>query len=102
MKSRNFKPKLIDAEFEKVGNLPGIKVRERRKQALQTVKKGVENAGRIVATLDFNPHMPKVSQVFRKHHRTMLINDPPMGEIFKFVPMAAYSVIMCNCVKSFC
>ena len=90
MKPRNFKPKLINTEFEKVRNLPGNTFRERRKQALMKVTKGVQNAGRIVAPIDFNPHMPKISQVFKKHHRTMLINAPHLGEMFKFAPMAAY------------
>ena len=71
-------------------NLPGNTFRERRKQALMKVTKGVQNAGRIVAPIDFNPHMPKISQVFKKHHRTMLINAPHLGEMFKFAPMAAY------------
>ena len=44
---RNFKPKLIDAEFEKVRNLPGSSFKARRKQALLKVKRNVKDPQRI-------------------------------------------------------
>ena len=87
---RNYKAKIIDAEFEKVRNLPGDSFTTRRRQALLKVKKTVEDPHRITAPVDYNPHLPNISQIFKKHHRTMLINAPYLAEMFKSPPMASY------------
>ena len=88
--SGNFKPKVVDAEFEKVRNLPGNSFSARRKLALQKVKKVVDDPHRIIAPVDYNPHMPNISQILKKHHKAMLINAPHLAEVFKSPPMASY------------
>ena len=87
---RNYKAKLIDAEFEKVRNLPGDSFTTRRRQALLKVKKTVEDPHRITAPVDFNPHLPNISQILKKHLKAMLKNAPYLGEMFKSPPMASY------------
>ena len=85
---RNYKAKIIDAEFEKVRNLPGDSFTTRGRQALLKVKKMVEDTQRIIAPVDFNPHLPNIRQIFKNPDKAMLINAPYLGEIFKSPPMA--------------
>ena len=80
---RNYKAKMIDTEFEKVRLLPGNTFSEKRTKALEKVEKRVEDASRIISPVDYNPHLPNISQIFRKHHKAMLINDPNLQEMFK-------------------
>ena len=87
---RNFKPKLIDAEFEKVRNLPGDSFKARRKQALLKVKRNVKDPQRIIEPVDFNPQLPNVSQILKKHHKSMLIRASHLKEVLKEAPMASY------------
>ena len=54
------------------------------------VKKIGEDPHRITAPVDYNPHLPNISNIFKKHHKTMLINAPYLAEIFKSPPMASY------------
>ena len=62
----------------------------RKMQALLKVKKTVEDPHRITAPVDFNPHLPNISQILKKHHKAMLKNAPYLGEMFKSPPMASY------------
>ena len=87
---RNFRAKLIDSEFEKVRNLPGDSYREKRRQALEKVNRTEGDPQRITAPVDFNPHLPNISEIFRKHHKAMLKNAPHLAEMFKSPPMASY------------
>ena len=72
---RNYKPSLINLEFDRVRGLPGDDFNERRRGALEKVEKEQKNNDRIIAPLDFNPHLPKASEIFRKHHKAMIFND---------------------------
>ena len=40
--------------------------------------------------MDYNPHLPNISQIFKKHHKAMLRNAPHLAEMFKSPPMASY------------
>ena len=40
--------------------------------------------------MNYNPHLPSVSNVFRKHHKALLFNAPHLEEIFPSPPMASY------------
>jgi hypothetical protein len=62
--------------LKKRRKLPGISFTARRKEALRKVKRKVDDPDRIIAPFDFNPHLPNISQVFKKHHKAMLINAP--------------------------
>ena len=77
-------------EFQKVRNLPGDSFKARRKQALLKVKRNVKDPQRIIAPVDFNPHLPNVSQILKKHHKSMLIRAPHLKEVFKEAPMASF------------
>ena len=77
-------------EFQKVRNLPGDSFKARRKQALLKVKRNVKDPQRIIAPVDFNPHLPNVSQVLKNHHKSMLIRAPHLKEVFKEAPMASF------------
>ena len=87
---RNFRAKLIDAEFQKVRILPGDSFTAKRRQALEKVNRTEGDPHRITAPVDFNPHLPNISEIFRKHHKAMLKNAPHLAEMFKSPPMAAY------------
>jgi hypothetical protein len=79
---RTFKPKLIDQEFDKTRKLPWECFEFRRREALQKVRREPKDPNRIIAPVDFNPHLPKVSLVFQKHHEAMLFSAPHLGKMF--------------------
>ena len=87
---RNYKSSLINLEFDRVRGLPGDDFNERRRGALEKVEKEQKNNDRIIAPLDFNPHLPKASEIFRKHHKAMIFKAPHLSTIFPEPPMPAY------------
>ena len=40
-----------------------------------------KDKNRIIAPIDFNPHLPKVSKVFQKHHSAKLFSAPHLGKL---------------------
>ena len=60
---RNYKAKLIDEQFSRIKNIPGIDFKEKRKEALKKVKKKRKQSNRIIAPLDCNPYLPTPMQV---------------------------------------
>ena len=90
---RNYKPSLINLEFDRVRWLPGDDFNERRRGALEKVEKEQKNNDRIIAPLEFNPHLPKASEIFRKHHKAMIFKAPHLSTIFPEPPMPAYRQI---------
>ena len=62
----------------------------KRKEALRKVEKIPGDRNRVVAPLDYNPHLPQASRVFQKHHRSLLLNAPHLTEIFPSPPMPAF------------
>ena len=52
---RNYKPSLINVEFERVRELPGDDFIERRRGALEKIEKEERNHERIIAPLDYDP-----------------------------------------------
>ena len=90
MLPRNYKSKLIDQEYDKIQKLPGDDFKSRRKEALKKVERQPKDPNRVIAPIDFNPHLPKVSLVFQKHHKAMLFSAPHLGEMFPSPPMAGY------------
>ena len=87
---QNYHLKVIDSQFNKVRILPGGTFKERRLLALK--KKSVEivqddQKKRVIAPIDFNPLLPKMSDVFCKHFKAILFKKPgAQGN----PPMAAY------------
>ena len=43
---------------------------------------------RVKAVFDFNPLLPKISNVLKKHHRTMLSDNPELRDSLPEPPMA--------------
>ena len=67
MLHRNYPSKINDSQFKRVRNLPGENFKERRQLALQKKEKKKEDrSDRAIAPIDFNPILPKVSDVFSK------------------------------------
>ena len=62
---------------------------ERRKKNLEKKAKTTNETYRIVAPMDYNPLLPKISEVLVKHHKAMVFKKPELKEVFKEPPMAA-------------
>ena len=86
---RQYHSKVIDAQFNRIRNLPGKDYSERRKKTLEKKVKKTNETFRIVAPMDYNPLLPKISEVLEKHHKAMLFKKPELREVFKEPPMAA-------------
>ena len=87
---RNYHSRVIDSQFKRVKNLPGETYKERRKIALQKKEKKKEDrSDRVIAPIDFNPMLPKISDVFSKHYRAMIFRKPELKATFPNPPMAA-------------
>ena len=52
-------------------------------------KTRVKNADRVVVPFDFNPMLPKISNVITKHYRTMITDNPDLKKVFPQPPMAS-------------
>ena len=49
-----------------------------------------KKSDRIIAPIDYNPHLPVPSKIIHKHHRALLVNAPHLAQIFPTTPMPAY------------
>lgn len=81
---------MIEAQFKRIRALPGDNFIEKRREALRKVERQAKDSTRIIAPIDFNPHLPKASEVFQKHHKAMLFSAPHLAEMFPSPPMPAY------------
>ena len=86
--TRGYKPSIIEAAFRKLRKLPGETYDEKRIAALMKKAKVDKSKDRIVVPLDFNPNMPKASEVLNKHYRAMLRKNEQLHEVFPSNPMA--------------
>ena len=86
---RQYISKVIDAQFNRIRNLPGNGYLERRKKTLENKEKKPAENPRIVAPMDYNPLLPKFSDILTKHHKSMIFRKPVLKEVFKEPPMAA-------------
>ena len=86
---RQYNPKVIDSQFKRIRNLPGMDYIERRKKTLEKKERKSNETNRLVAPLDFNPVLPKMSGILDKHHKAMLFKKPELREVFAEPPMAA-------------
>ena len=84
---RGYSRRIIQAQLNRLNSLPGADYEDRRKKALEKVKKS-ENE-RIPAPYTFNPRIPNIGKVFRKHHNAMLTEYPELREVFPEPPMPA-------------
>ena len=70
--------------------IPGTNFNEKRRFALEKKKTQNESQpNRVIAPLDFNPHLPQISSVLNKHHKSMIFRKPDLKKVFPEPPMAA-------------
>ena len=86
---RNYHPKIIDAEYKKVRNLPGNSFFEKRMKSLEKKKPKDKQTKRLTAPFNFNPFLPRISDVLTKHFNSMVFRKPELKSVFEDPPMAA-------------
>ena len=86
---RQYSPKIVDAEFRKIKNLPGVDFTERRKISLEKKLPKDKETKRIIAPFTYDPFLPKISSVLKKHYRSLLFKKPELKPVFEEAPMAA-------------
>lgn len=80
--SRHYKRGIIQAAIEKAKLIP-------RTEAINRVEKSVASQ-RPVFVLHYDPRLPSVTGIVRKHWRTMVNTDPHLKEVFPLPPLVAY------------
>ena len=87
---RNYSSKVVETQFERIRNLPGSNYSERRTLALQKKNRNIDprNANRVKFPLDFHSVLPAAGPVLKRHHRTMITDNPELAEPFPDRPMA--------------
>ena len=79
---RNYNPKLIETEFKKVRNLPGANFMEKRENSLAKKTTQDKPTDRLIAPFNFDPFLPKLSPILRKHFNTMVFRKPELKPVF--------------------
>ena len=74
---RQYHPRVINAQFNRIRNLHGKDWKE--ENSGKEIKKNDGNH-RIVAPMDYNPLLPKISELLEKHHKAMLFKKPELKE----------------------
>ena len=104
---RNYSSKVVETQFERIRNLSGSNYSERRTLALQKKNRNIDprNANRVKFPLDFHPVLPAAGPVLKRHHRTMITDNPELAEPFPDPPMACLrqgAKIKTFCVRQLC
>ena len=86
---RSYNPKIIDAQFKRIRELPGSTYCEKRAEALKKKQKVQNTSKRIISPFDYNPLLPKISSVITKHHKAMLFSNPDLKSYFEEPPMSS-------------
>ena len=81
--SRSYKPSLIDGAIEKAKSIP-------RSKAIERVMKKNIQPSRPVLAITYDPRLPCIPSILKKHWRTMVKVDPHLAEIFPLPPLTAY------------
>ena len=82
--SRNYKNNIINVAVEKARAIPRI-------EALKKVEKEKTNQ-RPVFVVQYDPRLPSITSIVRKHWRSMINQDPQLKETFPLAPLVAYKV----------
>ena len=80
---RNYPRGVINAAIEKAKAVP-------RLEALKRVEKSKQKSDRQIMVCQYDPRLPSVSQIMKKHHRVMCQNDPHCASVYPKPPMIAY------------
>ena len=81
--SRNYKNSLVDTAIEKARKIP-------RCEAIKRISRNQNKPSRPVLALTFDPRLPCIPQILKKHWRTMVKADPHLAETFPLPPLTAY------------
>ena len=81
---RDYKRNIINAAISKALEIP-------RKKAIERVNKKIEvAANRPVFAVVYDPRLPSLPNIVKKHWRTMIDSDPHLKEVFPLPPLVAY------------
>ena len=82
LRSRDYGRGLIDTAIQRASTIP-------RSEALKRV---VREKGEIrpVFADTYDPRLPSITNIIRKHYWVMIANDPRLAEVFPHCPLVAY------------
>ena len=99
--TRDYPRSLINAAVTRALEIP-------RQEALKKVVRE-NNSKRPIFVVTFDPRLPSLQKIMKKHWRTMITNDPHLKEVFPSPPLVAYkkpktirSIIIRAKVPRFC
>ena len=81
--SRNYKSNLVDSALEKARKI-------HREEAIKKVTKNLKKPTRPVLAITYDPRLPCIPQILKRHWRTMVKADPHLAETFPLPPLTAY------------
>ena len=81
--SRNYRPSLVDAAIDKARKIP-------RFMAIRKSQIITKQTTRPVLAITYDPRLPCIPKILKKHWRTMVTVDPHLAEIFPLPPLTAY------------
>ena len=80
---RNYKKNIINSAINRAKQIP-------RKKALERVITTKNKNRRPVFAVMYDPRLPALPSIVKKHWRTMVGNDPHLREVFPLPPLVAY------------
>ena len=80
---RKYKKNIIQSAISRAKEIP-------RKKALKRVKIDKNEKRRPVFAVMYDPRLPALPTIVKKHWRTMVENDPHLKEVFPLPPLVAY------------
>ena len=81
--SREYNPKMIDETIKKAKAIP-------RTKALRP-KPSNKQSGRPIMVTPFDPRLPNIPRIQRKHWRSMVNQDRYLSEVFPDPPLVAFT-----------
>ena len=79
--SRGYRAGVVDNAIEKARTVP-------RQEALKKVEK--EKQARPVFVVQYDPRLPSITSIARRHWRSMVSRDPKLQEVFPAPPLVSY------------
>ena len=81
--ARGYKSGVVKAALEKARQIP-------RQEAIKKVEKKQQQ--RPVLVVQYDPRLPSITDIARRHWRTMVSRDPKLQQVFPEPPLVAYKV----------
>ena len=81
--ARGYKSGVVKGAIEKAREIP-------RQEAIQKVEKKQQQ--RPVLVIQYDPRLPSITDIARRHWRTMVSRDPRLQQVFPEPPLVAYKV----------